>query len=175
MIKKLRLAIENGSHPNGTETEVMNESVPTDKINEVLDILKIAISLTAMEANLKEVVITIKTDEPFDKNGDSKVISVISNLCNAMKINSIHYLAEYIINEKMPQKQLKLKRLSKREQEVAYCIKEGLSTSMLSKKLKISIGTAKIHRKHIYKKLDIHKTAELINWLNKYEQSTNQD
>jgi DNA-binding CsgD family transcriptional regulator len=52
--------------------------------------------------------------------------------------------------------------LTKREQEVVQCILHGHSSKSLANKLNISPSTVKIHRKHIYQKLDITTQSELF-------------
>jgi DNA-binding CsgD family transcriptional regulator len=52
--------------------------------------------------------------------------------------------------------------LTKREQEVIQCILHGHSSKSLAIKLNISPSTVKIHRKNIYKKLDITTQSELF-------------
>lgn len=52
--------------------------------------------------------------------------------------------------------------LTNREQEVVQCILHGHSSKSLANKLNISPSTVKIHRKHIYQKLDITTQSELF-------------
>jgi len=52
--------------------------------------------------------------------------------------------------------------LTNREQDVVQCILHGHSSKSLASKLKISPSTVKIHRKHIYQKLDITTQSELF-------------
>ncbi|MBL4630673.1 MAG: helix-turn-helix transcriptional regulator [Paraglaciecola sp.] len=52
--------------------------------------------------------------------------------------------------------------LTNREQEVVQCILHGYSSKSLASKLNISPSTVKIHRKHIYQKLDITTQSELF-------------
>ncbi len=54
------------------------------------------------------------------------------------------------------------RQLTKRENEIAQLITDGLSNAMIAKKLNISIQTVNTHRKKIFKKLEVHKAAELI-------------
>jgi len=52
--------------------------------------------------------------------------------------------------------------LTEREQQVVQCILNGHSSKSLAIKLNISLSTVKIHRKHIYQKLDITTQSELF-------------
>lgn len=52
--------------------------------------------------------------------------------------------------------------LTQREQDVVQCILHGHSSKSLANKLDISPSTVKIHRKHIYQKLDITTQSELF-------------
>ncbi len=52
--------------------------------------------------------------------------------------------------------------LTDREQDVIQCILNGHSSKSLAQKLNISLSTVKIHRKHIYQKLDIKSQSELF-------------
>jgi DNA-binding CsgD family transcriptional regulator len=52
--------------------------------------------------------------------------------------------------------------LTNREQDVVQCILHGHSSKSLASKLEISPSTVKIHRKHIYQKLDISTQSELF-------------
>jgi DNA-binding CsgD family transcriptional regulator len=52
--------------------------------------------------------------------------------------------------------------LTNREQDVVQCILHGHSSKSLATELDISLSTVKIHRKHIYQKLDITTQSELF-------------
>ena len=54
------------------------------------------------------------------------------------------------------------RQLTKRENEIAQLITDGLSNAMIAKKLNISIQTVNTHRKKNFKKLEVHKTVELF-------------
>ena len=53
------------------------------------------------------------------------------------------------------------KKLTERELEIAYLISQGLKSSEISEKLFLSVSTVATHRKHIFKKLNIHSAKEL--------------
>jgi DNA-binding NarL/FixJ family response regulator len=109
----------------------------------------------------------VKTVTPIGKKEALRLTSAISMLSGAGKTTGANS-SQYRELEQLQQDRLKFKKLSRRELQVANYIRDGLSTTKLSKKLNITAGTAKIHRKHIFRKLEIHKSAELISWLNKY-------
>ena len=58
---------------------------------------------------------------------------------------------------------LKLDKLTKREKEVTDLMVKGLNSQLIAEQLFISSHTVKVHRKNIFKKLEIHSVAELIN------------
>ena len=58
--------------------------------------------------------------------------------------------------------------VSKREREIIRCISQGLTTAQIAEKLFISPHTVKTHRKNINAKLDIHNTAQLIDYARKH-------
>lgn len=55
-------------------------------------------------------------------------------------------------------------RLTAREAEVVDLILGGHSTRSIACSLKISIETVRVHRRHIYEKLDVGSQAELFSW-----------
>jgi len=52
--------------------------------------------------------------------------------------------------------------LTAREQAVLQLVLHGHSNKSAAEKLGITLATVKLHRKHIYKKLDIRSQAELF-------------
>jgi DNA-binding NarL/FixJ family response regulator len=56
------------------------------------------------------------------------------------------------------------KALSARETEILCLYAEGLSAKEIGEKLDISKRTVEVHKAKIFKKLDIHNTAELIRY-----------
>jgi len=55
-----------------------------------------------------------------------------------------------------------LTRLTGREREILQLIAEGRTNSEIAASLSLSLSTVETHRKQIMKKLDLHKTAELV-------------
>jgi LuxR family maltose regulon positive regulatory protein len=56
--------------------------------------------------------------------------------------------------------------LSDRELEVMHLIAQGLSNQAIAEKLFLSIGTVKVHIKHIYGKLDVNSRTQAVARLN---------
>jgi len=54
--------------------------------------------------------------------------------------------------------------LTAREKEVTRLYAEGMSAREVSQKLKLSKRTIEVHKANIFKKLDIHNTAELVRY-----------
>ncbi|WP_434663399.1 two-component system response regulator NarL [Paraburkholderia sp. A3BS-1L] len=54
--------------------------------------------------------------------------------------------------------------LSAREQEVLEYLGEGLCNKAIARKLDISVGTVKVHVKHLLHKLDLHSRLEAVVW-----------
>jgi two-component system, NarL family, nitrate/nitrite response regulator NarL len=54
--------------------------------------------------------------------------------------------------------------LSVREQEVLEYLVEGLCNKAIARKLDISVGTVKVHVKHLLHKLDLHSRLEAVVW-----------
>ncbi len=55
-------------------------------------------------------------------------------------------------------------KLSEREMEIIRCLAEGKTSSEMAEKLFISEHTVKTHRKNILRKLDLHSSAELVQY-----------
>jgi two-component system nitrate/nitrite response regulator NarL len=55
-----------------------------------------------------------------------------------------------------------LKRLTKRELQIAQLVSEGLSNKVIGRRLDTSDGTIKVHLHNIFRKLNIEKRAALI-------------
>ncbi|MBN3756122.1 two-component system response regulator NarL [Paraburkholderia sp. Tr-20389] len=54
--------------------------------------------------------------------------------------------------------------LSAREQEVLDYLVEGMCNKEIARKLDISVGTVKVHVKHLLHKLDLHSRVEAVVW-----------
>jgi DNA-binding NarL/FixJ family response regulator len=71
-------------------------------------------------------------------------------------------LDDYVRPSGEREKAERLDSLSEREREVLQLIAEGHSTKAIADLLSLSPTTVETHRSHILKKLDVHKTAELV-------------
>lgn len=52
--------------------------------------------------------------------------------------------------------------LTQKEREIAYLVYKGLSSRHIGEQLNISAKTVEVHRHHIYQKLGLNKSAQLI-------------
>ena len=55
--------------------------------------------------------------------------------------------------------------LTNREREIAVQISKGYTTRDIAGNLHLSIHTVQTHRKNIFRKLEVHSTAELLHEL----------
>ena len=53
-------------------------------------------------------------------------------------------------------------RLTGREREILQLVAEGRTSGEIATTLSLALNTVETHRKQIMKKLDLHKTAELV-------------
>lgn len=58
--------------------------------------------------------------------------------------------------------------LSSREQEVAVLIAKGLPSSQIANRLFVSLNTVETHRYRIFRKLEMHNRAELVDYVMKH-------
>lgn len=72
-------------------------------------------------------------------------------------------VTESLVQSYQPQ-QKPLGQLTKREKEITQLIAQGKSTKEVAQALFISPLTVETHRKNIFSKLGIHKTAELVKY-----------
>jgi len=70
-------------------------------------------------------------------------------------------LSDYL-GERPPGDDDDLTRLTGREREILQLIAEGRTNAEIAATLSLSQNTVETHRKQIMKKLDLHKTAELV-------------
>jgi DNA-binding CsgD family transcriptional regulator len=55
-------------------------------------------------------------------------------------------------------------RLTRRQQEVAICIAEGLSNEQIAQRLVVTPGTVSNHVEHILRRLDMHSRSQVAVW-----------
>lgn len=60
--------------------------------------------------------------------------------------------------------------LTTRELEVFDYLIEGLCNKAIARKLDISVGTVKVHVKHVLRKLDLHSRLEAVVWRHEQQQ-----
>ena len=70
-----------------------------------------------------------------------------------------HLVQEYLDQQPEPSED---DPLTPRERQVVTLIAQGLTNSDIADRLTLSVNTVKTHRRHIYRKLDIHSRAALI-------------
>lgn len=56
----------------------------------------------------------------------------------------------------------KTQALTQKEREIAYLVYKGFSSRQIGEHLKISAKTVEVHRHHIYQKLGLNKSAQLM-------------
>ncbi|MDH5382879.1 MAG: LuxR C-terminal-related transcriptional regulator [Cyclobacteriaceae bacterium] len=71
---------------------------------------------------------------------------------------------EYIINNTFNPHDSTHRELTSSELEITKLVRHGLSDLEIAKSRSISFQTVKQHKKNIYKKLDINKSTQLVNW-----------
>lgn len=80
-------------------------------------------------------------------------------------INDLRYFSPEITLTLFEQRNGFTQILTDRELEIALLISQGLKSSEISDKLFLSISTVATHRKHIFKKLNVHSAKELTTLL----------
>lgn len=66
--------------------------------------------------------------------------------------------------------QTNMNLLSLREMEIIDLIKHGLSSKEIAASLNIAVKTVEVHRYNILKKLNLRNSAELVNYVNHYNE-----
>lgn len=98
----------------------------------------------------------------------SKILINENLTLNIPFINSENTIFQKVIKELIPSGEknlnnfLRFQTLTKREKEILKLIADGNSNKSISELLFISQHSVKTHRRNIYKKLDIHKTSQLV-------------
>jgi len=91
-------------------------------------------------------------EKPFQA---SEVLSVIGNLAANPPIQSK-------TNGSPQLAQPAIQKLTRRENEIATCLTEGMANKVIAHELGISVRTVETHRAHIMSKLGIKSLSELI-------------
>ncbi len=127
--------------------------------------------------NIKVVILTVsdnpqniiqafrnKADGYLLKNTDPEMI--VEHLLQVMHgVTIVSPEVSKILTQAKPDKNNLLDiNITRREKEVLKLIAEGLSNQDVADRLGISVWTAKVHAKHILKKLGLNTRNELIVW-----------
>ena len=126
--------------------------------------------------NIKVVVLTVSDNpqnifEAFQHHADGyllknsdpeKIIEHLTEVMNGETVISPE--VSKILAEAPPQASNSTLNLTNREEEVLRLIADGLSNQEIGDRLGISVWTAKVHAKHILKKLGLSSRNELIVW-----------
>lgn len=118
----------------------------------------IVLTMYAQKSFIEEII-QIGIDGCLIKNNTGKEL--------AEAIDRVHSGRSYydqIQSFDPEEKEKKNYNLGKREIEIIQCLADGHSSSEIAEKLFISEHTVKTHRKNIFKKLNIHKSSELIQY-----------
>src|SRR6266566_3088017 len=130
--------------------------------------------VVVMDLTLPELNGIEATRRIFKQEKDTKVLilTMDTDLVKAVKVVgrggsffnaevSRMLLSDYL-GEQPPGDDDDLTRLTGREREILQLIAEGRTNSEIAATLSLSLSTVETHRKQIMKKLDLHKTAELV-------------
>lgn len=108
----------------------------------------------------------------FLRAGGSGFISKSSPIEDLLAaLNAVADDREWIPADAISQSSLRGKHksvLSDREREVAVLVSKGFPSSQIAARLFVSINTVETHRYRIFKKLDIHSRAELVDYVLKH-------
>jgi len=95
------------------------------------------------------------------------LLDAIEAVHNGQIWMSPSFMQELILNA-TPNKLVshpKLDTLTKRESEIAYLVKQGMSNKEIASKLNITERTVKQHLTHVYEKLEVHDRLSLATLL----------
>ncbi len=129
------------------------------KIKEKFPHVKIIILTMYAQKSFIQEIVQIGIDGCLIKNNTGKEL--------AQAITRVHSGMSYydqIQNFNSEDQSVKQHQLTERELDIIRALSEGLSSSQIGEKLFISEHTVKTHRKNILKKLDIHNSAELVQY-----------
>ncbi len=105
-----------------------------------------------------------KADGYLLKNADpEKIVDHLIQVMHGVTIVSPE-IAKILARSRTDKNNLPELNLTRREEEVLRLIAEGLSNQDVGNRLGISVWTAKVHAKHILKKLGLNSRNELIVW-----------
>lgn len=129
------------------------------KIKEKFPHVKIIILTMYAQKSFIQEIVQIGIDGCLIKNNTGKELAqAITRVQSGMS----YY--DQIQNFNSEDQSVKQHQLTERELDIIRALSEGLSSSQIGEKLFISEHTVKTHRKNILKKLDIHNSAELVQY-----------
>ncbi|MFH0919670.1 MAG: response regulator transcription factor [Fibrobacterota bacterium] len=99
------------------------------------------------------------------ESATEEIVAAIRSVFSGTRYFSPKILKHVVVAPgRVPEKQLRLVRLTPREREVLQLISEGHSTKEIAARLNRSANTVHVHRNSIMQKLDIHNQAELVRY-----------
>ena len=122
------------------------------------DIKVIVLTMYAQKSFVEEII-QIGIDGCLLKNNTGK------ELADAIdRVHSGRSYYDQIQSFNSDNEEIKKYKLGEREIEIIHALADGLTSSQIAEKLFISQHTVKTHRKNILRKLDLHSSAELIQY-----------
>lgn len=150
----------NMSPVNGFEaTKMILRSSPESKV--------IGISMHSMPAYAKRMIQVGAQGYVTKNSSKDELIEAILEVRNGNK-----YMCEEVKSILAHQESEEtgditdLNALSRRELDIVYLIKEGMSSREIATRLEISLKTVEVHRYNILKKLNLKNAAALVNFIN---------
>ncbi|MBF0342717.1 MAG: response regulator transcription factor [Nitrospirae bacterium] len=167
-----------GEAQNGQEAlSLIEEKAPdiavVDISMPILNGIEVIKSVNEKELATKIVILTMHNDQKQLKlclklgaygyvlkdNAFEELKHAIQNITNGKK-----YITPSLIFETIDLYEDEVSILTNREKEILVLIAKGLSSRKIAQLLYISIKTVETHRTKIMKKLDVHKTSELVRY-----------
>ena len=120
---------------------------------EFLDPAPIEFSFYESDEGIHRLSVTHLNLEDIDDEGEGE--------CWLLKLKPV--IESYCLQNLMMQG----KSLTRREMEICYLVKDGMTNQEIAKRLFISLGTVKNHIKSIHKKLEVSNRGQLVANLNR--------
>lgn len=151
----------NMSPVNGFEaTRELKKKAPASRI--------IGVSMHAMPAYVKQMFRVGAMGYVTKNSSKDEMINAILEVSEGKKFmcQEVKNLMDQPVDKSSDVPAISI--LTKRENDVAELIKQGLFTREIAEKLDISTKTVEVHRYNILKKLDLKNSAALVNYLNEH-------
>lgn len=133
------------------------------KVKEQYPQVKILILTTHSSPNKIKQILKLGVEGYILKDtGRAGLLNAIHTIMQGQSYVDLR-VTESLVQSYQPQ-QKPLGQLTKREKEITQLIAQGKSTKEVAQALFISPLTVETHRKNIFSKLGIHKTAELVKY-----------